>query len=186
MLDARPAAWTSTRGCWCRREVARGAARCVPCSRMEARRSITVQGRFFPPFKPAYPHRATPARRSRAEVRSRGYLTVRLAALLHDIGKPRNPVPAGRVGRSAFHLPRLSREMTRLRRDRAALAPTTLVRDVSRLVELHLGSHGYGEGDSTASRGVRGGRPPREPAWTDAAVRRSPRRTGRCSPGCTC
>jgi poly(A) polymerase len=89
-----------------------------------------------------------------------GDLTVRLAALLHDIGKPRTRslLPDGRV---AFHLHEvIGAKMTR-RRLTALRFPNDVVRDVSRLVELHLRFHGYGEGE-----------------WTDAAVRRYVRDAG--------
>src|SRR6266700_3278633 len=89
-----------------------------------------------------------------------GDLTVRLAALLHDIGKPRTRslVPDGRV---AFHLHEVvGAKMTR-RRLTALRFPNDVIRDVSQLVELHLRFHGYGEGD-----------------WTDSAVRRYVRDAG--------
>jgi poly(A) polymerase len=89
-----------------------------------------------------------------------GDLTVRLAALLHDIGKPRTRslLPDGRV---AFHLHEVvGAKMTR-RRLTALRFPNDVIRDTSRLVELHLRFHGYGEG-----------------AWTDSAVRRYVRDAG--------
>jgi len=100
-----------------------------------------------------------------------GDLTVRLAALLHDIGKPRTRslLPGGRV---AFHLHEVvGAKMTR-RRLTALRFPNDVVRDVSRLVELHLRFHGYSEG---APRSDRGGP---EPVWTDSAVRRYVRDAG--------
>jgi len=83
-----------------------------------------------------------------------GDLTVRLAALLHDIGKPRTRslLPDGRV---AFHLHEVVGAKMAKRRLSALRFPNDVVRDVSRLVELHLRFHGYGEGE-----------------WTDSAVRR--------------
>ncbi len=87
-------------------------------------------------------------------------LVVRLAALLHDIGKPqtRDLLPGGRV---AFHLHEMvGAKMTR-RRLTALRFPNEVVKDVSRLVELHLRFHGYGEGE-----------------WTDSAVRRYVRDAG--------
>lgn len=81
-------------------------------------------------------------------------LVLRLAALLHDIGKPRtrSRLPDGRV---AFH----HHEVVGAKMARKRLAQLRyskdVVADVSRLVELHLRFHGYGEGD-----------------WTDSAVRR--------------
>jgi poly(A) polymerase len=89
-----------------------------------------------------------------------GDLIVRLAALLHDIGKPRTKslLPDGRV---AFHLHEVvGARMTR-RRLTALRFPNDVIRDTSLLVELHLRFHGYGEG-----------------AWTDSAVRRYVRDAG--------
>jgi poly(A) polymerase len=89
-----------------------------------------------------------------------GDLTVRLAALLHDIGKPktRSVLPDGRV---AFHLHEVRGAQMAGRRLAALRFPNDVVRDVSRLVSLHLRFHGYGEG-----------------AWTDSAVRRYVRDAG--------
>jgi poly(A) polymerase len=87
-------------------------------------------------------------------------LIVRLAALLHDIGKPRTRelLPGGRV--AFHHHERVGAKMTR-RRLTALRFPNDVVRDVSKLVELHLRFHGYGEGE-----------------WTDSAVRRYVRDAG--------
>jgi poly(A) polymerase len=89
-----------------------------------------------------------------------GDLIVRLAALLHDIGKPRTRtlLPGGRVG---FHLHEVVGAKMAKRRLTALRFPNEVVRDVSRLVELHLRFHGYGEGE-----------------WTDSAVRRYVRDAG--------
>ncbi len=89
-----------------------------------------------------------------------GDLTVRLAALLHDIGKPktRTLLPDGRV---AFHLHEVIGAKMTKRRLTALRFPNDVIRDVSQLVELHLRFHGYGEGD-----------------WTDSAVRRYVRDAG--------
>jgi len=90
----------------------------------------------------------------------RGDLTVRLAALLHDIGKPktRELLPDGRV---AFHLHEVIGAKMATRRLAALRFPNDVIRDVSKLVELHLRFHGYGEGE-----------------WTDSAVRRYVRDAG--------
>jgi poly(A) polymerase len=87
-------------------------------------------------------------------------LVVRLAALLHDIGKPktRRVLPDGRV---AFHHHEVVGAA--MARDRliALRFPAAVVADVSELIALHLRFHGYGEGE-----------------WTDAAVRRYVRDAG--------
>ncbi len=83
-----------------------------------------------------------------------GDLVLRLAALLHDIGKPRtrSRLPGGRV---AFHHHEVvGAKMARKRLSQLRYS-RDVVADVSRLVELHLRFHGYGEGE-----------------WTDSAVRR--------------
>ncbi len=87
-------------------------------------------------------------------------LTVRLTALLHDIGKPktRELLPDGRV---AFHLHEVVGAKLAGRRLTALRFPNDVIRDVSRLVGLHLRFHGYGEGE-----------------WTDSAVRRYVRDAG--------
>jgi len=81
-------------------------------------------------------------------------LVLRLAALLHDIGKPRtrSRLPDGRV---AFHHHEVvGAKMTRIRLTELRYGKD-IVADASRLVELHLRFHGYGEAE-----------------WTDSAVRR--------------
>ncbi|MGI5166117.1 CCA tRNA nucleotidyltransferase [Spirillospora sp. CA-253888] len=87
-------------------------------------------------------------------------LVLRLAALLHDIGKPRTRrFEAG--GRVSFHHHEVvGAKMTR-KRLTALRYPKEVVSDVSRLVELHLRFHGYGTGE-----------------WTDSAVRRYVRDAG--------
>ena len=87
-------------------------------------------------------------------------LVLRLAAILHDIGKPRTRslLPGGKV---AFHHHEL--EGAKMARKRLAKLrfPNEVVADVSKLVELHLRFHGYGDGE-----------------WTDSAVRRYVRDAG--------
>ena len=99
-----------------------------------------------------------------------GDLTVRLAALLHDIGKPntRELLPDGRV---SFHMHEVVGAKMARRRLTALRFPKNVVEDVSELVRLHLRFHGYGDG-SRSDRGGSGGSSPPEPAWTDSAVRR--------------
>jgi poly(A) polymerase len=85
----------------------------------------------------------------------------RLAALLHDIGKPRTRAYGPRGAQFHHH------EVVGARMARKRLVelkePNEVVDDVTRLVELHLRFHGYGEGDG---------------GWTDAAVRRFVRDAG--------
>ena len=89
-----------------------------------------------------------------------GDLMVRLAALLHDIGKPKTRTLLS-DGRVAFHLHEVVGAKLARRRLAALRFPNDVVRDVSRLVELHLRFHGYGGGE-----------------WTDSAVRRYVRDAG--------
>jgi len=81
-------------------------------------------------------------------------LVLRLAAILHDIGKPRTRslLPGGKV---AFHHHEVVGAKMARKRLTELRFPKEVVADVSRLVELHLRFHGYGEGE-----------------WTDSAVRR--------------
>ncbi|MEU6483337.1 CCA tRNA nucleotidyltransferase [Streptomyces sp. NPDC046887] len=87
-------------------------------------------------------------------------LVLRLAALLHDIGKPRTRrfESDGRV--SFHHHEVVGAKMTK-KRMTALKYSNEMVKDVSRLVELHLRFHGYGTGE-----------------WTDSAVRRYVRDAG--------
>jgi poly(A) polymerase len=87
-------------------------------------------------------------------------LTVRLAALLHDIGKPktRELLPDGRV---AFHMHDAVGARLTERRLTALRFPKDVIHDVSRLVGLHLRFHGFSDGE-----------------WTDSAVRRYVRDAG--------
>jgi poly(A) polymerase len=87
-------------------------------------------------------------------------LVLRLAALLHDIGKPKTRSFEG-AGRVTFHHHEVvGAQMTKARLT-ALRYPKEIVSDVSRLVELHLRFHGYGTGE-----------------WTDSAVRRYVRDAG--------
>jgi poly(A) polymerase len=81
-------------------------------------------------------------------------LVLRLAALLHDIGKPatRRFEPGGGV---SFHHHEVVGAKLVGKRLKALRYDKDTVKAVSRLVELHLRFHGYGGGE-----------------WTDSAVRR--------------
>jgi poly(A) polymerase len=81
-------------------------------------------------------------------------LVLRLAALLHDVGKPatRRKEPDGRV--SFHHHEVVGAKMVR-KRLRELRYPKSVIDEVSQLVFLHLRFHGYGSGE-----------------WTDSAVRR--------------
>ncbi|MFE2420458.1 CCA tRNA nucleotidyltransferase [Streptomyces hokutonensis] len=87
-------------------------------------------------------------------------LTLRLAALLHDIGKPRTR-RFENDGRVSFHHHEVVGAKMTKKRMLALKYSNELVKDVSRLVELHLRFHGYGTGE-----------------WTDSAVRRYVRDAG--------
>lgn len=87
-------------------------------------------------------------------------LVLRLAALLHDIGKPRTR-RFEKDGRVSFHHHEVVGAKMTKKRMTALKYSNDLVRDVSRLVELHLRFHGYGTGE-----------------WTDSAVRRYVRDAG--------
>ncbi|MGH3493925.1 MAG: CCA tRNA nucleotidyltransferase [Sciscionella sp.] len=81
-------------------------------------------------------------------------LTLRLAALLHDIGKPNTRRFIAGGGVSFHHHEVVGAKLVR-KRLRALKYPKDIVNDVATLVYLHLRFHGYGTGE-----------------WTDSAVRR--------------
>jgi poly(A) polymerase len=87
-------------------------------------------------------------------------LVLRLAALLHDIGKPRTRRFEKDGGVSFHHHEVVGAKMTKKRMTELKYS-NDMVKDVSKLVELHLRFHGYGAGE-----------------WTDSAVRRYVRDAG--------
>jgi poly(A) polymerase len=81
-------------------------------------------------------------------------LVLRLAALLHDVGKPATRRFEAGGGVSFHHHEVVGAKLT-AKRLRALRFDKETTKAVARLVELHLRFHGYGEGQ-----------------WTDSAVRR--------------
>jgi len=81
-------------------------------------------------------------------------LTLRLAALLHDVGKPATK-EVGIDGRVSFHHHEIVGARMVSHRLKTLRYPKDLIHEVSDLVSLHLRFYGYGRGE-----------------WTDSAVRR--------------
>ncbi len=81
-------------------------------------------------------------------------LTLRLAALMHDVGKPATKT-IGSDGRVSFHHHELVGARMTKQRLKALRYSKDLISDVVELVALHLRFYGYGQGE-----------------WTDSAVRR--------------
>ncbi len=92
-------------------------------------------------------------------------LVLRLAALLHDVGKPRTRRKEPGGGVSFHHHEVVGAAMAR-RRLQALRFPKDVVAAVTLLTELHLRFHGYRVGGAK-SGGQQGTSP-----WTDSAVRR--------------
>jgi poly(A) polymerase len=112
-----------------------------------------------------YQHSLTVLGQAIALEKSRGRLSspdlvIRLAALLHDIGKPdtKRNEPGGQV--SFHHHDVVGAKLAR-KRLRALRFDNDTIAAVSRLIELHLRFFGYTDG-----------------AWTDSAVRRYVRDAG--------
>ena len=87
-------------------------------------------------------------------------LVIRLAALLHDIGKPKTRalIPGGGV---SFHHHEVVGARLAKSRLKALRYRGEIIDDVETLIALHLRFHGYGDGE-----------------WTDSAVRRYVRDAG--------
>jgi poly(A) polymerase len=110
--------------------------------------------------KDVYEHSLTVLEQAIALEEGEPDLVLRLAALLHDIGKPKTRA-FERDGRVSFHHHEVVGAQLARKRLTALRYPKDVVSDVARLVELHLRFHGYGTGE-----------------WTDAAVRRYVRDAG--------
>jgi poly(A) polymerase len=108
---------------------------------------------------PIHRHKDVLAHTIAVVAKTRPRLIVRLAALMHDVGKPKTRA-IGAKGVSFHHHEVVGARMTRDRL-RALRFSNEIVDDVSRLVFLHLRFHGYGND-----------------VWTDAAVRRYARDAG--------
>jgi poly(A) polymerase len=80
--------------------------------------------------------------------------TLRMAALMHDVGKPATK-DVGRDGRVSFHHHEVVGARLTKARMKALRYPKDVTSDVVELVALHLRFYGYGRGE-----------------WTDSAVRR--------------
>ena len=80
--------------------------------------------------------------------------TLRMAALMHDVGKPATKA-VGRDGRVSFHHHEVVGARLTKQRMKAMRYPKDVTSDVVELVALHLRFYGYGRGE-----------------WTDSAVRR--------------
>jgi poly(A) polymerase len=79
---------------------------------------------------------------------------LRMAALMHDVGKPATKA-VGPDGRVSFHHHEVVGARLTRQRMKALRFPKDVIADVSDLVALHLRFYGYGRGE-----------------WTDSAVRR--------------
>ena len=104
--------------------------------------------------KDVYAHTLTVLEQSIALEPAGPDLVLRLAALLHDIGKPdtKKMHPGGKV--SFHHHEVVGAKLARVRLS-SLRYPKEVVEDVTQLVALHLRFHGYSQGQ-----------------WTDSAVRR--------------
>ena len=108
---------------------------------------------------PIHRHKDVLAHTIAVVAKTKPRLVVRLAALLHDVGKPKTRA-IGPKGVSFHHHEVVGARMARDRM-RALRFSNDLVDDVSRLVFLHLRFHGY-----------------QDEVWSDAAVRRYARDAG--------
>ena len=112
--------------------------------------------------KDVYQHSLTVLEQAIALEKARGHqpdIINRLAALLHDIGKPATR-RFERGGVTFHHHDVVGAKLVK-KRLRELSYPTAVVKAVARLIDLHLRFHGYSDGE-----------------WTDSAVRRYVRDAG--------
>lgn len=112
--------------------------------------------------KDVYEHTLTVVEQAIDLEKARGHqpdLINRLAALLHDIGKPATRRFEG--SKVTFHHHDVVGAKLTTKRLKALAYSSQIVKSVSKLVELHLRFHGYADGE-----------------WSDAAVRRYVRDAG--------
>lgn len=112
--------------------------------------------------KDIYEHSLTVLEQAIGLERDRGHepdIVNRLAALLHDVGKPATKRFEG--SKVTFHHHDVVGAKMVKKRLRELKYPTAVIKSVARLVELHLRFHGYADGE-----------------WSDAAVRRYVRDAG--------
>ena len=113
--------------------------------------------------KDVYQHSLTVLDQAIALEKSRGHepdIVTRLAALLHDIGKPATRKFEADGNVSFHHHDVVGAKLAR-KRLKALTFPSAVIDAVATLIEFHLRFHGYGEGQ-----------------WTDSAVRRYVRDAG--------
>ena len=113
--------------------------------------------------KDVYQHSLTVLDQAIALEKSRGHepdIVTRLAALLHDIGKPATRKFEADGNVSFHHHDIVGAKLAR-KRLKALTFPSAVIDSVALLTEYHLRFHGYGEGK-----------------WTDSAVRRYVRDAG--------
>ncbi|MER7003018.1 CCA tRNA nucleotidyltransferase [Dactylosporangium sp. NPDC000555] len=104
--------------------------------------------------KDVYEHTLIVVRNAIVHEREGADFTLRMAALMHDVGKPATKAIGPDGGVSFHHHEIVGARLTR-QRMKALKFPKDLISDVAELVALHLRFYGYGRGE-----------------WTDSAVRR--------------
>jgi poly(A) polymerase len=104
--------------------------------------------------KDVYEHTLTVVRQAIALEEDGPDLTLRMAALMHDVGKPATRV-IGPGRQVSFHHHEVVGARLTKQRMKALKYPKDVIADVAELVALHLRFYGYGRGE-----------------WTDSAVRR--------------